>query len=96
MTRCRSTASVDLVRHADASDDAAPARRSFDFMAKPTDAVGNLDSEYCFFLSKEQLHPGATGQRGWCARADARRGRNDPCPFRSGAEWKGRHGVAAA
>jgi uncharacterized protein len=26
-------------------------------MAKPTGAVGNLDCEYCFFLSKEQLYP---------------------------------------
>jgi uncharacterized protein len=27
-------------------------------MAKPTGAVGNLDCEYCFLLSKEQLYPG--------------------------------------
>ena len=28
-------------------------------MAKPTGAVCNLDCEYCFFLSKEQLYPGS-------------------------------------
>ena len=26
-------------------------------MSKPTGAVCNLDCEYCFFLSKEQLYP---------------------------------------
>ena len=29
-------------------------------MTKPTRAVCNLDCEYCFFLSKEQLYPGST------------------------------------
>ncbi|WP_211244886.1 anaerobic sulfatase maturase [Intrasporangium oryzae] len=28
-------------------------------MAKPTGAVCNLDCEYCFFLSKDQLYPGS-------------------------------------
>ena len=28
-------------------------------MAKPTGAICNLDCEYCFFLSKEQLYPGS-------------------------------------
>jgi uncharacterized protein len=35
----------------------APA--AFHVMAKPTGAVCNLDCEYCFFLSKEQLYPGS-------------------------------------
>jgi len=36
---------------------AAP--RAFHVMAKPTGAICNLDCEYCFFLSKEQLYPGS-------------------------------------
>jgi len=28
-------------------------------MSKPTGAVCNLDCEYCFFLSKDQLYPGS-------------------------------------
>ena len=32
-------------------------RRSI--LAKPTDAIGNLDCEYCFFLSMELLYPGS-------------------------------------
>jgi uncharacterized protein len=35
----------------------APATRAFHVMSKPTGAVCNLDCEYCFFLSKEQLYP---------------------------------------
>jgi len=35
------------------------APRAFHVMAKPTGAVCNLDCEYCFFLSKEQLYPGS-------------------------------------
>lgn len=31
---------------------------SFHLLAKPTGAICNLDCEYCFFLSKEQLYPG--------------------------------------
>ena len=34
--------------------------RAFHVMAKPTGAVCNLDCEYCFFLSKEQLYPDST------------------------------------
>ena len=34
-----------------------PAPQAFHVMAKPTGAVCNLDCEYCFFLSKEQLYP---------------------------------------
>jgi uncharacterized protein len=30
---------------------------AFHLMAKPTGAICNLDCEYCFFLSKEQLYP---------------------------------------
>jgi uncharacterized protein len=38
----------------------APTRASaFHVMAKPTGAICNLDCEYCFFLSKEQLYPGS-------------------------------------
>ena len=33
------------------------AREHFHVMSKPTGAVCNLDCEYCFFLSKEQLYP---------------------------------------
>ena len=33
-------------------------------MAKPTGAVCNLDCEYCFFLSKEQLYPGSRFRMG--------------------------------
>jgi uncharacterized protein len=33
------------------------AREYFHVMSKPTGAVCNLDCEYCFFLSKEQLYP---------------------------------------
>ena len=36
---------------------AAPA--AFHVMSKPTGAICNLDCEYCFFLSKEQLYPGS-------------------------------------
>lgn len=32
---------------------------SFHLLAKPTGAICNLDCEYCFFLSKEQLYPGS-------------------------------------
>lgn len=32
---------------------------NFHVMAKPTGAVCNLDCDYCFFLSKDQLYPGA-------------------------------------
>ncbi len=32
----------------------------FHVMVKPTGAVCNLDCEYCFFLSKEQLYPGSS------------------------------------
>lgn len=31
---------------------------AFHLLAKPTGAVCNLDCQYCFFLSKEQLYPG--------------------------------------
>jgi uncharacterized protein len=37
----------------------APAGTAFHVMAKPTGAICNLDCEYCFFLSKEQLYPGS-------------------------------------
>jgi len=33
--------------------------RPFHLMAKPTGAICNLDCDYCFFLSKEQLYPGS-------------------------------------
>src|SRR6185437_14075 len=33
---------------------------AFHVMAKPTGAVCNLDCEYCFFLSKEELYPGSS------------------------------------
>ena len=36
-----------------------PALRAFHLMAKPTGAICNLDCDYCFFLSKEQLYPGS-------------------------------------
>lgn len=35
------------------------AATAFHIMAKPTGAICNLDCEYCFFLSKEQLYPGS-------------------------------------
>jgi uncharacterized protein len=35
------------------------AQRVFQLMAKPTGAICNLDCDYCFFLSKEQLYPGS-------------------------------------
>jgi uncharacterized protein len=35
----------------------APA--SFHLLAKPTGAICNLDCQYCFFLSKEELYPGS-------------------------------------
>ena len=60
MTRPRPAASVDDVRRADSGDDATLARRPFHVMTKPTGAVCNLDCEYCFFLSKEQLYPGSS------------------------------------
>ena len=34
--------------------------RAFHLMAKPTGAVCNLDCDYCFFLSKEQLYAGSS------------------------------------
>ena len=33
-------------------------RRSFHVLAKPTGPICNLDCEYCFFLTKEELYPG--------------------------------------
>ena len=33
--------------------------RAFHLMAKPTGAVCNLDCDYCFFLSKEQMYAGS-------------------------------------
>lgn len=35
------------------------AARVFHVMAKPTGAICNLDCEYCFFLTKEELYPGS-------------------------------------
>lgn len=35
------------------------AARVFHVMSKPTGAICNLDCEYCFFLSKEDLYPGS-------------------------------------
>jgi uncharacterized protein len=32
---------------------------TFHLLAKPTGAICNLDCEYCFFLSKENLYPGS-------------------------------------
>jgi len=32
---------------------------AFHLLAKPTGAVCNLDCQYCFFLSKEELYPGS-------------------------------------
>ena len=36
-----------------------PAPAAFHVMSKPTGAICNLDCEYCFFLSKDQLYPGS-------------------------------------
>ncbi|MEI6361834.1 MAG: anaerobic sulfatase maturase [Actinomycetes bacterium] len=36
-----------------------PVARVFHVMSKPTGAICNLDCEYCFFLSKEELYPGS-------------------------------------
>lgn len=33
--------------------------RAFHVMSKPTGAICNLDCEYCFFLSKDELYPGS-------------------------------------
>ena len=71
MTRPRPAASVDDVRRADSGDDAARARRPFHVMTKPTGAVCNLDCEYCFFLSKEQLYPGSAAKWKRCHGAAA-------------------------
>jgi uncharacterized protein len=38
---------------------AANAPPSFHLLAKPTGAICNLDCQYCFFLSKEELYPGS-------------------------------------
>lgn len=35
------------------------ATQVFHVMSKPTGAICNLDCEYCFFLSKEELYPGS-------------------------------------
>ncbi len=48
------------VRPAASGDAVGTARRAFNVMTKPTGAVRNLDCEYCFYLSKEQLYPGST------------------------------------
>ncbi|MEJ2209795.1 MAG: radical SAM protein, partial [Anaerolineae bacterium] len=32
---------------------------AFHLLAKPTGAICNLDCQYCFFLSKEELYPGS-------------------------------------
>ena len=36
-----------------------PPPRAFHVMSKPTGAICNLDCEYCFFLSKDELYPGS-------------------------------------
>jgi uncharacterized protein len=36
------------------------ASRAFHVMSKPTGAICNLDCEYCFFLSKDELYPGSS------------------------------------
>ncbi len=36
-----------------------PTSRAFHVMSKPTGAICNLDCEYCFFLSKDQLYLGS-------------------------------------
>ncbi|AKF08654.1 Putative arylsulfatase regulatory protein [Sandaracinus amylolyticus] len=33
---------------------------AYHLLAKPTGAICNLDCDYCFFLSKEELYPGST------------------------------------
>ena len=33
--------------------------RAFHVVSKPTGAICNLDCEYCFFLSKDELYPGS-------------------------------------
>jgi uncharacterized protein len=38
---------------------ALTAPRAFHVMSKPTGAICNLDCEYCFFLSKDELYPGS-------------------------------------
>ena len=38
---------------------APTAARAFHVMSKPTGAICNLDCEYCFFLSKDELYPGS-------------------------------------
>jgi uncharacterized protein len=38
---------------------AVTAPRAFHVMSKPTGAICNLDCEYCFFLSKDELYPGS-------------------------------------
>ena len=54
----------------------APAPRAFHVLSKPTGAVCNLDCEYCFFLSKEQLYPDSgfrmTPRWSWPIRAGSR------------------------
>jgi uncharacterized protein len=37
---------------------AATARRPFHVLAKPTGAICNLNCDYCYFLTKEELYPG--------------------------------------
>ena len=46
-----------MTREASSVLTVAQAPVAFHVMSKPTGAVCNLDCEYCFFLSKEQLYP---------------------------------------
>ena len=50
-------AAAPTVRGAPTPDPAIPL--SYHVLAKPTGAICNLDCQYCFFLSKEQLYPGS-------------------------------------
>jgi len=41
-------------------DIVTPLPYAFHLLAKPTGAICNLNCEYCFFLSKEELYPGSS------------------------------------
>lgn len=60
------------------------------------DFFHHIDAPMRFAAAQLRAGRDATGLRGWYAAADARRGRNEPCPCGSGAKWKHCHGAAAA
>jgi uncharacterized protein len=64
MRRKREKVRLPLVGATRAAPVSSALRRSFHVLAKPSGAQCNLDCKYCFFLSKEALHPDGRSRMG--------------------------------